>query len=158
MVGIPEISGPQERERNVENNPQKERLHYCGSTVPSGEPSSGDESELRPSTRVFKEMRERPQLSMQGGVTEGEQTLREDWPVVNGGWRHTGVEELPCELVRVALSRIGGPSKAAQIPEESQESKFSAGNSTRSWVSAPNVRKNATQRKLTRKLTSKGRV
>jgi hypothetical protein len=37
---------------------------------------------------------------VRGGLTEGEQTLREDWPVVDGGWRRTGVEELPCELVR----------------------------------------------------------
>jgi hypothetical protein len=37
---------------------------------------------------------------MQGRVTEGERTLKEDWPVVDGGWRHAGVEELPCELVR----------------------------------------------------------
>jgi hypothetical protein len=45
---------------------------------------------------------------------------------------------------RLALSRIGGPGKAAQILEESRESKVSARNSTRSWVLAPNVRKNAT--------------
>jgi hypothetical protein len=45
-------------------------------------------------------MRERPQLSVQGGLTEGERTVREDWPVVDGGWRHAGEEELPCELVR----------------------------------------------------------
>jgi hypothetical protein len=30
MAGIPKISGPQERKRNVENNPQKEHLHYQG--------------------------------------------------------------------------------------------------------------------------------
>jgi hypothetical protein len=45
-------------------------------------------------------MRERPQLSVQGGLTKGERTLREDWPVVDGSWRHAGAEELPCELVR----------------------------------------------------------
>jgi hypothetical protein len=27
-----------------------------------------------------------------------EGTLREDWPVVDGSWRHAGAEELPCEL------------------------------------------------------------
>jgi hypothetical protein len=27
-------------------------------------------------------------------------TLKEDWPVVDGGWRHAGAEERPCELVR----------------------------------------------------------
>jgi hypothetical protein len=37
---------------------------------------------------------------MQGGLTEGERTLREYWPVVDGCWRHAGAEELPCELVR----------------------------------------------------------
>jgi hypothetical protein len=25
--------------------------------------------------------------------------LREVWPVADGSWRHTGAEELPCELV-----------------------------------------------------------
>jgi hypothetical protein len=53
-----------------------------------------------PSTRVSEEMRERPQLSMQGGLTEAERTLREDWSVVDGGWRRAGVEELPRELER----------------------------------------------------------
>jgi hypothetical protein len=65
-----------------------------------GNPVPQEENELQPSDRVFKEMKERPQLSMRGGLTEGERTLREDWPVVDGGWRHTGAEELPCELVR----------------------------------------------------------
>jgi hypothetical protein len=37
---------------------------------------------------------------MRGGLTKGERTLREDWPVVDGGWRRAGVEEVPCELVR----------------------------------------------------------
>jgi hypothetical protein len=37
---------------------------------------------------------------MQGGLTEGQRTLREDWPVVDASWRCTGAEELPCELVR----------------------------------------------------------
>jgi hypothetical protein len=55
MVGIPKISGPQARERNVEHNPPVE--HHREFTVPSGEPSSW--GELRPSARVFKEMRER---------------------------------------------------------------------------------------------------
>jgi hypothetical protein len=56
---------------------------------------------------------------MQGGLTKGERTLREDWPVVDGSWRCTGAEEPPCELVREwHFSRIGGPGKAAQILEE----------------------------------------
>jgi hypothetical protein len=49
MVCVPEISGPQEKERNVEHNPQKEHLDQRGggvSTVSSGEPSSQDESKL----------------------------------------------------------------------------------------------------------------
>jgi hypothetical protein len=29
-----------------------------------------------------------------------ERTLRENWPVVDGNWRRTGVEEIPCEQVR----------------------------------------------------------
>jgi hypothetical protein len=37
---------------------------------------------------------------VRGGLTKGERTLREEWPVVDGGWRRAGVEELPCELVR----------------------------------------------------------
>jgi hypothetical protein len=49
MAGVPEISGPQERERDVEHpegtsSPRK-------STVPSGKPGSQRQSELRPSTR-----------------------------------------------------------------------------------------------------------
>jgi hypothetical protein len=30
MAGVPEISGPQEKERNVEHNPQRERLDHGG--------------------------------------------------------------------------------------------------------------------------------
>jgi hypothetical protein len=37
---------------------------------------------------------------MQGGLTEGERTLKEDWPVVDGAWRRAGEEDLPCKLVR----------------------------------------------------------
>jgi hypothetical protein len=56
---------------------------------------------------------------MQGGLTEGERTLREDWPVVDGSWRRAGVKELPCELMREwHFFRIRGPGKAAQIPEK----------------------------------------
>jgi hypothetical protein len=29
-----------------------------------------------------------------------ERTLREDWLVVDGSWRHAGAEEILCELVR----------------------------------------------------------
>jgi hypothetical protein len=102
MAGVPGISGSQEREREMwKTTPRGNVLTMGMSTVPSGELSfPQDESELQPSTRVFEEMRERPQLSMRGGLTEGERTLREDWPVVDGSWRRAGVEELPCKLVR----------------------------------------------------------
>jgi hypothetical protein len=26
--------------------------------------------------------------------------LRDDWPLVDGNWRHAGAEEIPCEQVR----------------------------------------------------------
>jgi hypothetical protein len=32
--------------------------------------------------------------------THQDRTLREDWLVVDRGWRRTRLEELPCELVR----------------------------------------------------------
>jgi hypothetical protein len=38
--------------------------------------------------------------------------LREDWPVVDGNWRHTGVEEISCEQVRERhFLRLGVPAK-----------------------------------------------
>jgi hypothetical protein len=58
MVGVPKISGPQEREREMwKTTPRRNIFSTRVSTVPNGEPSSRDENELRPSTRVFKEMR-----------------------------------------------------------------------------------------------------
>jgi hypothetical protein len=30
--------------------------------------------------------------------TYQERTLMEDWPVVDGNWKHGGAEEFPCEL------------------------------------------------------------
>jgi hypothetical protein len=65
--------------------PRRKVFTTGASTVPSGESSSWDESKLWPSAWVFEEIRERPQLCMWGGLTEGERTLREDWPVVKGG-------------------------------------------------------------------------
>jgi hypothetical protein len=61
MAGIPEISGPQEREREMwKTTPRRNIFTTRGSTVPSGEPIFPlDESELQPSARVFEEMRER---------------------------------------------------------------------------------------------------
>jgi hypothetical protein len=94
MVGVPEISGPQEREREMWKTIPRGNVLTTGiSTVPSGEPSSQDESELQPSARVLEEMRERPQLSVRGGLTEGERTLRKIggwWMAVGGalGWRN----------------------------------------------------------------------
>jgi hypothetical protein len=45
-------------------------------------------------------MRERDHSSACKEDLLRERTLKEDWLVVDGGWRHTGAEELPCELVR----------------------------------------------------------
>jgi hypothetical protein len=90
---------------------------------------------------------------MQGGLTEGERNLREDWPVVDGSWRHIGVEELPCELVKewrflgsgVPVKQLRSRRKEMGIERERQresgmdgggrESKVSARNSTgsKSW-------------------------
>jgi hypothetical protein len=60
MVGVPEISGPQEREREMwKTTPRRNVFTTRGFTVPSGEPSfPQDESEVQSSTRVFEEMRE----------------------------------------------------------------------------------------------------
>jgi hypothetical protein len=46
------------------NPPRRNVFITVGSTVPSGEPNSWEESKLRPSARVFEEMRERQQLSV----------------------------------------------------------------------------------------------
>jgi hypothetical protein len=84
------------------NTPPRGNVFTKGrATVPSGEPGSRDKSELRE--------RERSQLCVRGGLTEGERTFREDWPVVDGGWKRAGAEDLPCELVREwRFSRMGG--------------------------------------------------
>jgi hypothetical protein len=75
MAGIPEISGSQERERNVEHNTQRKCLHHRGFRVLNGEPSSWDESKLQPSTRFFEEKRERDHSSVCK-----EDSLRESGP------------------------------------------------------------------------------
>jgi hypothetical protein len=57
MAGIPEISGPQERERKRERemwSTQRECLHHRGPQSLVGNPVPGDESELRPSTRILR--------------------------------------------------------------------------------------------------------
>jgi hypothetical protein len=60
MAGVPEISDPQEREREMwKTTPRRNAFTTRGSTVPSGKPSfPQDESELQPSARVFEEMRD----------------------------------------------------------------------------------------------------
>jgi hypothetical protein len=45
-------------------------------------------------------MRERHHSSACEEDSLRKRTLRENWPVVDGSWRCTGAEELPCELVR----------------------------------------------------------
>jgi hypothetical protein len=100
-------------------------------------------------------MRDRPQLSVQGELTEGERTLREDWPMVDGGWRHAGVEELPCELVRewcflgsgIPVKQLRSWRKAGE-QGQCQELNPIPGFSTKCYE------KCRSQRKLMRKLTS----
>jgi hypothetical protein len=99
MVGVPEISGPQERERERERemwSTQRERLLHGGPQSLVGNPIPRDKSEPRPSARMSRK-RERSQLCVREGLPR-ERTLREDWPVVDGSWGCSGVEELPGEL------------------------------------------------------------
>jgi hypothetical protein len=53
MVGVPEISGPQEKEREMWHT-QRECLHHGGPQSLVGNPVPRDESELKPSTRISK--------------------------------------------------------------------------------------------------------
>jgi hypothetical protein len=39
-------------------------------------------------------------MDLRSRRTHRDRTLREDWPVVDGNWRHAGAEEIPCEQVR----------------------------------------------------------
>jgi hypothetical protein len=55
--------------------------------------------------------------------THQERTLREDWPVVDGNWRRSGMEEIPLSCEGVAFSRMRGSGKAAQILEEGNGSR-----------------------------------
>jgi hypothetical protein len=51
-------------------------------------------------------------MALHARRTHQERALREDWLVVDGGWRHTGIEELPCELVRDrCFLGLGVPAK-----------------------------------------------
>jgi hypothetical protein len=106
---------------------------------------------------------------MWGGLTEGERTLREDWPVTDGSWRRAGAEELPCELVRewrflgseVPVKQLRCWRKGMGIERERGMGWGRLGEQGQCWehnpiqVMAPNVRKNKhlhrSQRKLTRR-------
>jgi hypothetical protein len=54
MAGVPKISDPQERERNVEHNIQRKRLHHGGPQSLVGNPVPRDKSKLQPSARVLR--------------------------------------------------------------------------------------------------------
>jgi hypothetical protein len=86
---------------------------------------------------------------VQGGLTKGVKTLREDWLLVDGSWRRAGTEELPCELViewhilglGIPVKQLRSQRKAMGIERDRKraewgggglESKVRAGNSTRS--------------------------
>jgi hypothetical protein len=80
----------------VENNAQRERLHLgVGGHSPKWGTQFPGQERAGPSARVFEELRERPQLCVRGGLTKGERTLREDWPVVDGGWRRAEGRNFP---------------------------------------------------------------
>jgi hypothetical protein len=117
-------------------------------------------------------MRERDHSS----ACEGERTLREDWLVMGGSWRHAGAEELPCELMKewrflglgIPVKQLTSWRKGMGVERErekmrwgggSPESKVSAGNAPRSksWhqmLGKPPLTKKAHEKSL----TSKSRV
>jgi hypothetical protein len=72
---------------------------------------------------------------VQGGLIERERTLREDWPVVDGSWRCTGEEELPCELVRewrflgsgVLAKQLRSRRKGMEVERERERERERAG-------------------------------
>jgi hypothetical protein len=53
MAGVPEISGPQEREREMQST-QRERLHHGGPQSLVGNLVPRDRSELRVSARISR--------------------------------------------------------------------------------------------------------
>jgi hypothetical protein len=53
IVGIPEILGPQERDREMWST-QREHLHHGDSQSLVGNPFPRDGSELRPSTKILR--------------------------------------------------------------------------------------------------------
>jgi hypothetical protein len=94
--------------------------------------------------------------------THQERTLREDWPVVDGNWRHAGAEEIPCEQVRewrflgsgflAKQLRSGGREWELRERERAgwggrgRESKVSAGSTPRSESQHQNIRKNTSHK------------
>jgi hypothetical protein len=53
MAGVPEISGPQERERNMWST-QREHLHHGGLQSIVGSPVPRDGSKPKPSARILR--------------------------------------------------------------------------------------------------------
>jgi hypothetical protein len=68
---------------------------------------------------------------MQGGLTKGQRTLREYWLVLDGSWRHAGVEELSCELLRewcflgsgVPVKQLRSQRKGMRVEREREREK-----------------------------------
>jgi hypothetical protein len=163
MAGVPEISGVQERERDVEHpegmsSPQ-------GSTVPVGNPVPRDGSELRPSARISRKERDHNSACV-------EDLPREDLvPVVDGSWRFSGAEEISCELKRewcflgsgVLVKQLRSWRKGMGVERERESGMVwgRPGEQGQCWectliqVMAPNVRKTLLTKKAHEKsLTS----
>jgi hypothetical protein len=82
MAGVPEILGPQEREREMWNTTPRGNIFTTGwATVPSGEPGSWDKSELR------ERERERDQITALHArrTHRGREDL--EGRLASGGWR-----------------------------------------------------------------------
>jgi hypothetical protein len=86
MAGMPEISGPQEREREMwKTTPRRNIFTTRASTVPSGEPISPDESELRPSARVFRGNERETTAQRARRTHQGREDL--EGRLAGGGWQ-----------------------------------------------------------------------
>jgi hypothetical protein len=86
-----------------------------------------------------------------------ERTLREDWLVVDGNWKHAGVEEISCELMRerhflgsgIPVKQLRSQRKGMEVERKSGMGWGRPGEQGQCWectpirVTAPNVRKNA---------------
>jgi hypothetical protein len=88
MAGIPDISVPQETVdmEHLGRTCSSQGSIVLGNSVPR------DGSELRPSTRIGNEKEITALLARR---THQERTLKEDWLVVDGNWRHTGQRKFP---------------------------------------------------------------